>query len=187
VIELQRLTGMRSGEALIMRGADLDISGPVWTYSPGRHKGEVHGKQRHVFLGPKAQEIVQLWQRDDPTEYLFQPREAKEEHLAGRRRGRQTPLTPSQRARRRKVSPRKAPGDHYGTRTYCHAVEKACERAGVPRWHPHQLRHSAATALRKEFGLDLARIILGHSSPAATESYAEVDREKAISAMARVG
>jgi integrase len=54
-------------------------------------------------------------------------------------------------------------------------------------WHPHQLRHSAATRLRKEFDLDVARIILGHSSPVVTEIYAELDREKAIAAMERVG
>ncbi|MFL5328125.1 MAG: tyrosine-type recombinase/integrase [Gemmataceae bacterium] len=32
------------------------------------------------------------------------------------------------------------------------------------RWHPHQLRHNAATNFRKEYGIELARIILGHSS-----------------------
>jgi hypothetical protein len=34
-------------------------------------------------------------------------------------------------------------------------------------WHPHQLRHNAATELRREFGLDTARVILGHRSTAA--------------------
>ena len=47
--------------------------------------------------------------------------------------------------------------------------------------------HNAATWLRKEFGLDVARIILGHRSPAITEIYAELDREKAISAMQKSG
>jgi len=67
------------------------------------------------------------------------------------------------------------------------STRKPPARAGVPLWHPHRLRHNAATFLRKEFGLDVARVILGHSSPAVTESYAEVDRAKAIAAMARVG
>jgi integrase len=57
----------------------------------------------------------------------------------------------------------------------------------VPHWHPHQLRHSAATRLRKEFGLDVARVILGHSSPAVTEVYADPDREKALNAMGQIG
>ena len=36
-------------------------------------------------------------------------------------------------------------------------------------------------------GLDTARVILGHRSPIVTEIYAEMDREKAIEAMPRVG
>ncbi|MBS3735538.1 MAG: site-specific integrase, partial [Phycisphaerae bacterium] len=55
------------------------------------------------------------------------------------------------------------------------------------RWHPHQLRHNAATELRKEFGLETARIILGHRSPAVTTIYAEQDRQKALDAMEKVG
>ena len=41
------------------------------------------------------------------------------------------------------------------------ASARACAKAGVPRWHPHQLSHSAATRIRKEFGLDASRVILG--------------------------
>ena len=41
--------------------------------------------------------------------------------------------------------------------------------------------------LRREFGLDVARAVLGHSSPAVTQIYAEVDMEKAAEAMSRVG
>ncbi|MCD4824639.1 MAG: tyrosine-type recombinase/integrase [Phycisphaerae bacterium] len=54
-------------------------------------------------------------------------------------------------------------------------------------WHPHQLRHNAATELRKEFGLEAARVILGHRSAAITEVYAEMDRQKTIDAMMKVG
>jgi integrase len=55
------------------------------------------------------------------------------------------------------------------------------------RWHPHQLRHNAATEVRKEFGLETARIILGHHSPAVTLIYAEADHKKAVEAMEKVG
>jgi integrase len=54
-------------------------------------------------------------------------------------------------------------------------------------WHPHQLRHNAATFLRKEFGLEIARIILGHRSMAMAEVYAEADQEKALEVIGRVG
>jgi len=55
------------------------------------------------------------------------------------------------------------------------------------RWHPHQLRHNAATELRKEFGIEAARIILGHRSAAITEVYAEQDERQAIEAIMKVG
>jgi len=55
------------------------------------------------------------------------------------------------------------------------------------KWHPHQLRHNAATFLRKGFGLETARIILGHRSSAITEVYAEQDQQKAMEAIIKVG
>src|SRR5947208_491358 len=42
MIELQRLTGMRPGEVVIMRTGDLEMGGDVWIYTPSRHKTEHH-------------------------------------------------------------------------------------------------------------------------------------------------
>ena len=39
------------------------------------------------------------------------------------------------------------------------------------RWFPHQLRHNAGTNLRKQFGIEISRIILGHRSVAVNEIY----------------
>jgi len=41
--------------------------------------------------------------------------------------------------------------------------------------------------LRRQFGIETARIILGHRSAAITEVYAELDQAKAAEAMKRVG
>jgi integrase len=54
MVELQRLTGMRPGEVVGMRTGDLDTAGGVWVYTPARHKTEHHGRERTVFLGPRA-------------------------------------------------------------------------------------------------------------------------------------
>ena len=54
-------------------------------------------------------------------------------------------------------------------------------------WHPHQLRHNTATRLRRKFGLDTARAVLGHSSLVITEVYAELDQAKASEAMGKIG
>jgi integrase len=57
----------------------------------------------------------------------------------------------------------------------------------VLRWHPHQLRHNAATLYRREHGLEIARVLLGHKHAAITEIYAEADRERAIEVVAKIG
>lgn len=55
------------------------------------------------------------------------------------------------------------------------------------RWHPHQLRHNAATRIRREHGLDMARVILGQRSLDVTEIYAEADTAKASAIMEQIG
>lgn len=52
----------------------------------------------------------------------------------------------------------------------------------VHRWSPNQLRHTAATRIRKEHGLEAAALILGHASAEITDAvYAERDHGKAAS------
>jgi integrase len=56
------------------------------------------------------------------------------------------------------------------------------------RWHPHQLRHTAGTVIRREFGLEAAQIALGHSSAKVTDAvYAERDMARVIEVMRRIG
>ncbi len=55
------------------------------------------------------------------------------------------------------------------------------------RWHPNQLRHSKATEIRREAGLDAARAVLGYRSPTVTEVYAEIDQGRAAEVMERLG
>ena len=56
------------------------------------------------------------------------------------------------------------------------------------RWHPRQLRHTAGTLIRREFGLDAAQLALGHSSAKVTDAvYAERDMARVIEVMRRIG
>jgi integrase len=56
------------------------------------------------------------------------------------------------------------------------------------RWHPHQLRHTAGTLIRREFGLEAAQLALGHSSARVTDAvYAERDMARVIEVMKRIG
>lgn len=58
----------------------------------------------------------------------------------------------------------------------------------VPRWCPRQLRHSAASRIRRELGtIESARTALGHGSVKTTEIYAERDRISVLKTMAEHG
>lgn len=188
MVQLQRLSGMRPGEVVIMRPCDLDQSrGNVWLYRPESHKTEHHGVERVVLLGPQAQELIFPYlEGRAPGAYLFSPRESMTAWRAEQRTQRQTKVQPSQ-VNRKKRRPQKQPGDRYLVCSYAQAIRKACQKANVPHWHPHQLRHAAATEIRKEAGLDAARAVLGHRSPAITETYAEIDLGKAAEVMERLG
>jgi integrase len=187
MVQIQRWSGMRPGEVVIMRGCDVDTTGEVWVYTPSGHKTAYRGRGRRIFLGPRAQAVLRPWFRPDATQFLFAPKEAMEEFRRRQRAERKTPLYPSQRARARKANPRQQPGARYTTRTYCHAIGYGCKRAGISNWHPNQLRHAAGTRLRAGFDLETTRAVLGHSSPAVTEIYAEIDMRRAAEAMKVLG
>lgn len=62
------------------------------------------------------------------------------------------------------------------------AIARACKRAGVPKWTPHQVRHAVATMVRDRVGVDAAQILLGHARLATTERYTHLDPKKAAAA-----
>lgn len=63
------------------------------------------------------------------------------------------------------------------------AITRACKRAGVPRYTPHMIRHAVARWTREHCGLDIAQVLLGHSSSAMTEHYAPPDPNRVSGAM----
>jgi integrase len=57
---LQRLTGMRPCELVLMRCCDIDRSDDVWAYEPLTHKNRWRGHRRLIALGPRAHEGYRL-------------------------------------------------------------------------------------------------------------------------------
>jgi hypothetical protein len=55
------------------------------------------------------------------------------------------------------------------------------------RWHPNQLRHTFATRVRKEHGLEAAQVLLGHSEEDVTQIYAEKNEALAVGIAAKIG
>ncbi len=78
-------------------------------------------------------------------------------------------------------------GHCYGKDSYIKAVSRACVNAEIPVWSPNQLRYTAATEIRRQFGLEASRTILGHASSDVTQIYAERDFEAARSVIRRIG
>jgi integrase len=186
MIRLQLWTGARSGEICIMRACDIDVTGTVWLYKPSHHKTAHRGHGRTIALGPNAQHIVRRYLKANVESFLFSPREAIEAFRQRQRRERKSKVPPSQ-TNRKKARPRRRPGERYFPSGIAHAVRNACDKHGLARWHPHQLRHTKATEIRREFGLDAARAVLGQHAPQVTELYAELDMWKAVEVAARFG
>ena len=57
----------------------------------------------------------------------------------------------------------------------------------IPNWTPYQLRHTAATKVRKEMGYETAGAALGHTNMSATAIYAERNQGLADEAAKRFG
>ena len=57
----------------------------------------------------------------------------------------------------------------------------------IHTWHPHQLRHTAATTFRREGDFEAAKIILGHRTDSMTQHYAERDNAKAEKIVGKIG
>ena len=182
LIELQLLTGARSGELLKLKAADIDMTGNVWIVSLKKHKNSWRGQSRTLCIGPRGRSVLKpfiLQRRAD--EYLFQPYDYYRERSQAadtHRRLNQTKNTP--------LSDRTC-GEHYTADSYRRAITRACDEAKVSHWHPHQLRHTCASEMRKQFGVEAVRALLGHSCVDTTELYAQIDSEQARRIAAAVG
>ena len=188
MVEVQRLTGTRPGELVIMRPVDIDRGGEVWVYRPSTHKTENYGHDRIAYIGPKAQTVLAPYLLGRAAEaYCFSPQEADAAHRSRAHKKRVTPLgqgnAPGTNRRRK---PKVKPGDRYTTASYRRAIQRACDRAEVPRWAPNRLRHNRATELRAQFGLDAANTALGQST-GVTEVYAERNQKAAERIAAEIG
>jgi integrase len=186
MLELQLLTGARPGEMRVMRACDIDTTGEVWLYRPAHHKTQHKGKERVIAIGPRGQEIIKQFLKLDLQAYLFSPRDAIAHFRAKQRANRKTAVQPSQ-LDRKKSKPRKQPKECYTMNTYATAVAKACIKANVPHFHPHQIRHTHATLVRRQFGLEAAQVALGHSQAQITEVYAERDFALAAKVAKQIG
>lgn len=189
MIRLQLVTGMRAGEVVIMRPGDIEKAGDTWIYRPSDHKTQYLGVEKLVPLGPQAQDLLRGFLDRPDDAFMFSPAESagwrSEQRVEHRDPNRKTPIYPSElRARERRKqakkqeTPKRPLRDRYDVDSYRRAVTYGIEKAArngveVPHWHPHQLRHTRATEIRKQYGIEGAQVALGHQSADVTQIYAE--------------
>jgi integrase len=193
MIEVQLYTGMRSGELVAMRPMDIDTGGKIWVYRPVHHKTRHHGRIREVRIGPRAQKVLRPFLKRRVDIPCFSPKEAVEQRRRDAEAKRKTPKGHgNERGTNRKPSPKRTPGNAYTSGTYRNALTSAIDGATadgkkVPHFTPHRIRHTTATVLRREYGLDGPRVVLGHRHLAMADEYAEIDAKLAEEAMAKFG
>ena len=148
---------MRPGELCAMRWELIDTSATPWLYRPATHKNEWRGQPRIICIGPRARAILERRRR--PSGPCFSPMEAVREMLDAK----------SAAAHCHKAHPKgyadavRRPGEEWSTDSYTSALGKAARRAGLEPWGANRLRHAFATEVRRRFGLEACRAVLGHS------------------------
>jgi integrase len=193
IVRVQRLTGSRPSEVCGMRGDEIDHAGEVWAYRPSTHKTAHHGRERAIFIGPKAQAILKPYIDGSEGGYLFRPERSEARRNAIKNAVRTTPRWAShapaarETRRRKRGIKRRTFSEHYSTDSYRRAITRACVTAGVSSFAPNQIRHTTATEIRKRFGLEAAQVVLGHSEAETTQIYAERDHELAARVAGEVG
>lgn len=209
LIQLQCLTGARQGELVVLRPMDIDRSGSIWRYRPGKHKTSWRERKRQINFGPQSQAILQPYLDGRPDDvYLFSPREAEEarraKQRAARRSHRSTNKTRDAQRREAGRAGASRAGDRYTSSSYRKAIERACDKAyPAPEglegdelkawrdehsWHPHQLRHNAATNISHRYDLERAKLVLEHSSAELTDAiYAKRDSKLIDEAVLEMG
>jgi integrase len=203
MVKFQRLTGCRPSEVCQLRPMDLDRSGEVWRYRPGSHKTEHHGRERVIFIGPKAQAVLLCYLQRDAAAHCFSAAESETKRHVEMRARRKSKLTPSQR-NRRKAQPMRRAKDHYTKDSYARAIRRGIDKANkailedakefqidtptlLAYWAPNRLRHARATEVRRTYGLEAAQVILGHAKADVTQVYAERDSALAVEVMRKIG
>ena len=165
MVRVHRLTGMRPCELCAIRWSLIDTTRTPWVYHvpPEANKNEWRGEfgqPRVVCIGPKARAILERHRGDDVP---FSPRRALQEYLEARRAARVTPFYGRRKGDADAPLVPREVGEQWDSHAYGRTIAAACRKAGIPSWGPNRLRHTFGTEVRRAFGLEAARAVLGHT------------------------
>jgi integrase len=143
MVRFQQLTGCRPRELCSIKAGRVDRSGQVWQITLDRHKTTHRGRERIIYVGPKAQAVLAPYLLRGQNDYCFSPIESERQRRAARTAARRTPPNQGNRAGQNLArKPRVAPREHYTADTYRKAIYYACRRAKLRGWppiHPAQI------------------------------------------------
>lgn len=167
MVQIHRLLGCHIEEVVVMRPRDIDRNDSPWKYTPATYKLEhLDGPRFLYWIGPAGQAVLApLLAETKPDDFLFN-------HTSHARTGTLV--------------------GHYSRNSYARAVTRACERAGIPKWSPGQIRHLRATEIRAaeyaagRHGGEASQCVLNHTDRSTTEIYADRS-EIARQVQARMG
>jgi integrase len=194
MVQVQRLTGCRPGEIFNMRVGEIDktTDPELWLYRLPHHKTEKKTKRKKVIpLGKPEQTLIAPYLEGKTAEQaVFSPKAAKLEQIIDKWANRKTEPTPSQVAQHEKQIANLTGKEFYHKDTYRLAIEYAIDKANktlpddekIEHWIPYQIRHTAATAMEVEVGLEGSQTLLDHESPNTTKRYAHgrLEKQKAL-------
>ena len=164
MVRVHRYTGMRPCELCALKWSLIDTSREPWVYrvpaevNKNEWRGEL-GQPRVVCIGPKARAI--LLRHKDGCDIPFSPVRAMDEFLEARRAARVTPIYGKPKEVKSAHVPRVL-GERWTTDAYTKTIRAACGKAGIAPWGSNRLRHTCGTEVRRAFGLEAARAVLGH-------------------------
>ena len=157
IIELLIQTGARPGEICGMSMAEIEKTKKgVWLYRPTHHKNKKKGLDRIIVLGKRAQDILTAYIKKEKIKSGYIFRDKKR------------PKSPC-----------------YLSDALEEEIRVVCQREGIEKWSPYRIRHTIATRVAKTYGMDVAQLLLGHTSTATTSRYVHPDTTTIIS-MARM-
>lgn len=150
---LQWYTAVRSESLCEARPEQFDRIADPWAWRPV-HKTQFRGVDLIIPVGPRAQAAIGGFFVDGQDSPLFSPQDARANRAYG------TTYTPN--SYRQAVQ-----------RGQARANEATAKEGGktMPRWYPHQIRHSRGQIVRELYGAEAAQAVLGHESLDATEIY----------------
>ena len=188
MINLQLWSGCRPGEACVMRPSTSIRKGRSGSTGRIPTKASTTTRNGSSTSGRTPRRSSSPGSRRTCTPTCSRP-EGRAWYQAQRAANRKTPKLQKQQPHRRRVHPKRTPGERYTTHAYGHAISRACEVAfGMPTelrriskesdaderkrlarlaaqwrsehcWAPNQLRHTAATRIRAAYGIEATRIL----------------------------